>query len=163
MGGKAFWISILIAVAILVTVYGIVKRLFYRKYYRNVVLADNFLISQDWKPLETTEQIIADKDINLISIGVALPFKAFGIRRGISTPDGEIVNPEIILVDMDGVEYDFARKEGSLRYQGYEFANYKYEGDLPRNKKFIEILLRSSVSIPTTRIQWSGYNIKDLP
>lgn len=161
--GKVFGIVFLIVGMILIAGFCLVKRLFFHKYYRDLVLVDDFLITPEWKTLEATKTVAADKDINFISIGVALPFEAFSIRDGIKSPEGTIINPEIILVDMDGVEYDFARKAGARRYQGYDFANYKYDGDLPRNKKFTKILLRSSVPIPTTRIQWSGYNIKDLP
>jgi len=52
---------------------------------------------------------------------------------------------------------------GGRRGKGFEFANYELKVDVPRGKRFEKVLLRSDVEIPTTRIQWSGYNIKDLP
>jgi hypothetical protein len=132
-----------------------------KHYFTDVILADDFLIYSDRKEIQSTK-LVADKDVNMISIGVKSPLQAFGVKKGIRNSDGRIINPEIILVDADGVEYPFEHA-GGRRYKGYEFANYEYQGDLPLDKKFEKVLLRCDVPVTATRIQWSGYNIKDLP
>ena len=160
MTSNGFWVSIFMIVAVAITGYFMVKRIFFHQYYKDVVLADEFLITTDRKILEAKGLVVADKDVNIIAVGVAPPFKAFDAKNGIRTPDGQIVNPEIILVDAEGDEYPLKYK-GARLFKDYDFANYKYVG--PKGKKFEKVLLRSDVPIPATRILWSGYNIKDLP
>ena len=141
----------------------VIKRLFFHKYYKTKILVDSFVITPEWKTLDAKNLIVVDKDVHFISLAVEPPFRAFKAKGfGISDPDGDIVNPEIILVSASGNEY-YLKCSGARQTSEFDFANYEYEGKLSAGERFEKVVLRSDVAIPVKRIQWSGYDIKDLP
>ena len=126
--------------------------------FHNIVLAENEQIGSDWIEIVPKENLRAERDNTYIGIALELPFKTPYGARGIETPDGRIVNPEIFLVDEDGNEYSFLRSGAG----GEDTSRYKYSGNLPRDKVFKKVRLRSDVPISVKQILWSEYDNKDL-
>ncbi|MCY7377573.1 MAG: hypothetical protein LH472_16570 [Pyrinomonadaceae bacterium] len=136
---------------------------FFGKYIKEIVLESDFLITSDGKEINIKNLVKIEKDINYISILLepsdeTITFNGGG---GIRIPSGEIVNPEIKLLDEDGKEYLLAYG-GSRHYGNNEYANYRYQVDLPVDKKYEKVLIRSDIPIKSQKIIWSGYNAKDL-
>jgi hypothetical protein len=134
---------------------------FFGKYIKETVLEENSVISFDWKEIDTKNLAKIEKDKHYISILLEPPFEADTPEGGIKSPTGEIINPEIKLVDSEGNEYSLIYI-GSRRYQNGEYANYGYLPSLPVDKIYKKVLVRSNKPIKVQKIIWSGYDIKDL-
>ena len=140
----------------------LIKKIFFHRLYKDVVLENNFLISSDLKEIETQNLIKIEKDNHFISIDLEPPFEADTPKKGIKTPSGEIINPEIKLVDENGIEYPLTYSGSRGGESGNEIANYKYNGNLPIDKTYKKVLIRSNLPIKAKMILWSGYDARDL-
>ncbi len=146
---------------VLVGLFVFVKWWVLGSYIKEVTLQKNIFITSEWKEINTRNLVKIDKDINYISIVLEPPYETFASSEGIKIPSGEVINPEIKLVDEDGKEYSFAYS-GARLYGNNEYANYKYYGDFPVDKEYEKLLIRSDSQIKAREIQWSGYNTEDL-
>jgi hypothetical protein len=137
---------------------------FFGKYIKETVLESNFLITSDEKEIDIKNLVKIEKDINYISILLEPSYETitFSDGGGIRIPTGEVVNPEIKLVDEDGKEYLLAYGGSRSSAPRNEYANYRYEVDLPVDKKYEKVLIRSDIPIKTQKIIWTGYNARDL-
>lgn len=139
-----------------------IKKFFSQTLYKDIVLEDDLLISSEWKEIDTQNLIKIEKDNHFVSILLEPSFEANTPKGGILIPSGEIVNPEIKLVDEDGNEYLLTYKGSRGKENGKEIANYGYKGSLPIDKIYKKVLLRSDYPIKAKKILWSGYDAKDL-
>lgn len=160
---KNFALVIIIISGLILIMGGLViKRIFFYHYLKEIKLANNFLITSQWKEVGNSDLLKSRKEIQYISILVKPPYEIDDQNGGIKTPDGSTVNPEIRLLDTDGNEYKLTFG-GSRHFEDKNFANYRYDKDLPSGKDYSKVLIRSTVSIPAKQIIWSGYDAKDLP
>ena len=134
---------------------------FFGKYIKETVLEENGVISSEWREIDARNLAKIEKDKHYISILLESSFKADTDKGGIKSPDGEIINPEIKLVDSEGNEYSLIYI-GSRRYRNGEYVNYGYRPNLPGDKIYEKVLVRSNKPIKVQKIIWSGYDIKDL-
>ncbi len=161
---RAIFISGLVGTLIIFGGLFIYINFFFGKYLNETVMEDSFLLASEWKEIDIQDLVKIEKEINYISILLEPPYKAIteGGRRGIKVPGGEIINPEIKIIDEDGKEYLLTY--GGSRYSGYdEYANYRYQTNLPTNTKYKKVLVRSNIPIKAQKIIWISYNARDLP
>ena len=133
---------------------------FFGNYLKETVLEENGVISSGWKEIDAKNLAKIEKDEHYISILLESSFKTDTEKDGIKSPDGEIVNPEIKLVDSERNEY-LLIYTGSRHYQNGQYANYGYRPGLPVDKIYEKVLVRSDKPIKFQKIIWSGYDIKD--
>lgn len=129
-----------------------------KKLYHDTILVEDVLISDEQKEFEIENSVKIERDRQFIRINLDSAYENDYDIGGIRTPSGEVVNPEIKIIDNDGNEY-------SLIYfgsTGDKTINYAYEGKLPANKVFKKLLLKSNLPIKTKQILWSSYYFKDL-
>lgn len=155
-------IGVILAVSILLLSGLIIKRVFFYNYLTEIVLVSDFVITSEWKEVGTADLLRVEKDNQYIALLLEPPFEDDMPARGIKTPEGTIVNPEIILVDEEGNEYPLSFG-GSRYFEGKNFVNYRYGRGLPIGKKYSKVRIRSEIPLPVKQILWSGYNTKDLP
>lgn len=152
-------LSLFIVVIIGITLIQIVRNSMQdKKLFHDIVLEDDVVIGSEWHEISVDNLINIDRDRCLIGIFLEPPFEEPYEESGIKTPSGEVIIPEIILVDSQGAQYMFTHS-GS---RGIRISNYKYNGILPRDKSYTKVYLRSAVTIKAKKILWSSYNIKDL-
>lgn len=143
----------------------VVWRLFFHETLKNVVLARDFQITSEWTEIGTPNELKVRKDYQYISLQIEPPLKAHTIgdatKSGIQIPGGAVVNPEIRIIDVEGNEYP-------LIYGGHhgggpsEFVNYKHEGNLPINKTYKKVEVRSDYPLNVKAVFWSGYDQSDI-
>src|SRR6058998_2622178 len=75
--------------------------------FQNTVLAEHVEIGFDWIEIDTKGSVVTEKDNSYIGIVLEPPYKIPLGSRGVQTPEGNIVNPEVVLVDESGNEYKF--------------------------------------------------------
>jgi len=126
--------------------------------FRNKVLAENITIGPEWTEINFRDPIKVDTDTVFVGLYLDPPYLTPLGSKGIKTPDGQIVNPEITLIDVNGNEFALTRSGAG----GEEISRYSYSDGLPRDRAYTRLLLRSDVPIKTRQILWSGYDIKDL-
>jgi hypothetical protein len=126
--------------------------------YNDIVLAENRFISSQWEDVDVTELVKIKGDGQFLSVIIDEPLDGDFFKQGIKTPNGEIFNFEVKLLDKDGTEYllPFDGFLGQMRI------NYRFYGELPRNKTYDKVLIRSNVPIKAKRILWTYYNVSDL-
>lgn len=154
----------LIGISLILIGFFVYINFFFGKYLKEIALENNLLITSDWKEIDIKNLVKIEKDINYIAILLEPPYKTFTVSGsgGIKIPSGEVVNPEIKIVDEDGKEYLLAYG-GSRNSNNNEYANYQYQVNLPIDKKYEKLLIRSDTPIKTQKIIWSSYNVRDLP
>ena len=136
----------------------VVQKVHRRQLFHNTVLAENVLISPEWQQIDTRNLIKVNKDRHFIGVVLELPLETPYGSGGIKIPSGKIINPEIKLFDDSENEYNLTRSGSG----GTDTSRYEYEGQLPLNKTYTKVLLRSDYPIMTKQILWSGFNNRDL-
>lgn len=161
---RTIFITGLIGISLILIGFFVYINFFFGKYLKETDLESNLLLTSDWKEIDIKNLVKIEKDINYISILLEPPYETFTPSRGggIKIPSGEVVNPEIKLLDEDGKEY-LLTYGGSRRFSNNEYANYRYQINLPVDKKYDKMLIRSDAPIKTQKIIWSSYNARDLP
>ncbi|MCY7348323.1 MAG: hypothetical protein LH614_19180 [Pyrinomonadaceae bacterium] len=159
---KFIWLLVIGSILLLGGSAFIVKRVFFYRYLKEVVLSENVVITSEWKEVGNQDLLKITKEINYISILVRPPLTVDTPKGGIKTPESSIINPETKIVDDEGHEYSLSFG-GSRQSESGDFANYRYVKDLPVDKRYSKILIRSDNPIQAKQIIWTGYNAKDLP
>jgi hypothetical protein len=126
--------------------------------FKDSVLVENLLISTEWQEIEAKDLIKIKGDRQFLSIVIDEPFEGDLRKPGIRTPEGEIFNPEIRLIDKEGNKYELVY-DGSL---GNMRINYASKDGLPEDRVFDKIMIRSKVPIKAKKVIWTFYNAKDL-
>lgn len=127
------------------------------KLYYDTVLEEDVLISTIPVEIQVLDKVKLEKDRNFLTIFLSPPFEVDRMEDGIKLPTGEIVNPEIFLIDENGVKY-LLTYNGS---RGKMACKYEFQGGLPKDTTYKKIVLKSEMSIQTEKIAWSGFDNKD--
>ena len=138
--------------------------LFYSHRYAEIVISDRIEIGPEWTELRLSKPLKVHKDIQFVSLEIVPPYSAWK-GPGITTPEGQLVNPQIRIFGNDGFECDLTHS-GATRVQGIiegtEYAEYRCAGGLPKQEEIQRILIRSDVPIVAKRIVWAGSNRRSL-
>ncbi|NJM54262.1 MAG: hypothetical protein HC846_13305 [Blastocatellia bacterium] len=119
-------------------------------------------IGETWIELDFKEVDTQKKDKYFLALVVESPFDGGFDKKGIKTPEGEIVNPEIKLVNEKGDAYGFELcRGGSYGFNG-KLVGYCPRPDIPKGIVFQKLLIKSEKPIRVKSIIWRGYDIKDL-
>ena len=130
--------------------------------YKEVTIAENFVIEPEWKEITPESPLPVEREYQYVRISVKEPFDAFA-ARGIETPVGEVVNPEIMLIgENENRTYQLVWKGADREPLGGEYVNYGVENSLPKHLKVSKVFIRSDVPIPTKKINWSVFNWRDV-
>lgn len=79
---------------------------------------------------------------------------------GLVLPDGSIVRPQVELVGKDGETYELDVPSLFLSSKG-EILAYFSGDDLPNDKTFTKVRIRSDKPVRCNRIFWRNYNLWD--
>lgn len=159
MSKKIFvMIVILLIVGILVAGF-FFKKAFLDSPFKTTLLAENVLISSEWKEIDVKDRVTLRGDGQFLSVNISPPFEGDFDNKGVRTPDGKIVNFEVKIVDEEGNEYP-------LPYEGFLgkwHINYGLGASkLPSRKNYAKILIRSDVPIEAKRVLWVYFYRKDM-
>lgn len=135
----------------------------YFTYRTDIKLVEDFLITEQWQEIDVGARLAAlSQDTNSINIAAPTSYETFDFRRGIVAPDGTVFEPEVEAIDVNG-ETHFFKRTGARRGHQYEMATYNPYPGIPKGVQIERIRLRSNRSIRVPFIQWSSYDVKDLP
>ena len=125
-------------------------------------------ITDQWIELQAKPYLKADKDSEKVVLELELPYKADFYKegkgpnagKGILMPDGEVVNPEIQVIDQHGNIFNLVNN-GSRRtfWPAYDLP---YPNEWPRDREYKAVRIRSSRRIKCKAIYWFSESSKDL-
>lgn len=125
-------------------------------------------IGDQWIELKPEASLRADKDSQMVVLDLEPPFKYDFYKvgkgpnagQGILMPDGEVINPEIEIIDQYGNSFNLiwrgARKTFSPVY------SLSYPNKFPRDREYKEVRIRSSRPINLKAIYWTCESNKDM-
>jgi hypothetical protein len=138
-----------------------------------VKVSDDLTISDKWVDLQPRQPLKADKDLQYIVLDLKPPFRD-DIRRegrgpdkglGILMPDGEVINPEMEIIDQNGRAYKLVYAGSTGAFLSNQDTKYALaNGDeFPRDQLYKRVRIRSARPIEVRAIYWFCDSIKDWP
>lgn len=124
-------------------------------------------IGKEWTEITPPSPMIVSRRFQAITL------KIDGARTnakvdGIVLPDGSVVNPQVQISDADGNWYDLFG--GSYTVRNYNLdddssdigtSSFKARGSqLPADKNFIAVRIRSDIPFACRSVGWQNYNLK---
>lgn len=131
-------------------------------YFEDQTLTYEMEIEDTTLEIDFSKININRKDNYFVAIIVEPPFSGGFAEKGIKTPQGEIINPEIRLIEENGNELKFELcRGGSYGFKG-SLIGYCPSAEIPTGKSFKKLLISTDKSIKIKSIIWRGYDTKDL-
>jgi len=132
-----------------------------------VKLAGPVGITDEWLELKPTEPLRAERDSQMVVLELESPFrydlygdgKGANKGHGILMPDGDVINPEIEIIDQYGNTFKLvwsgARRSFSPVY------DLPYPNKWPRDRQYTTVRIRSPRPIECKAIYWFCESSKD--
>lgn len=116
-----------------------------------------------WVEFRSEAPLRADKDMQWVILDLETPFKENsslgpGKEGGILTPDGDVINPEVEVVDQDGSTFKLVWSGTKWGHSGYQ---PPYPEKLPRNREYKFIRMRSPKPVTLKAVYWFCDSVKD--
>jgi hypothetical protein len=116
----------------------------------------------EWMEITPVEPLRPEREINSIDLTFATKYELNSQSNGYRFPDGEVVLPEVQLVDQEGKVYPLGI--AAIGAGGVDFSSFNpvsHLNNLPRDKVFTTVRIRSRKPFQCSKITWSGYNARD--
>ena len=131
-------------------------------YRLGILLSRDTEIGPDWIEIQPSGTLSVEKEVQYVAVDVAPPFDAWK-ANGITAPSGQLVNPEIKVISVDGNEYEmtyYGADSVAGFPNGHVYADFA-NGRLKKGEKIQKLMIRSDTPIPVKEIRWSGFDWKD--
>jgi hypothetical protein len=119
-------------------------------------------LSTQWLEITPSEPLKPEREINAIHLTFVTSYELNSQSNGFRFPDGEVVLPEVQLVDQDGKVYPLGI--ATIGEKGVGFSSFNpvtHSNNLPTDKVFTTVRMRCDKPIQCSKITWSGYNARD--
>jgi len=125
-------------------------------------------IGEEWIEIEPASPLKAEKDLQMIFLELEPPLKGDVYNegkepnkgKGILMPDGEVINPEIEVLDQYGNKFKLVYSGGIGFKPTYDLP---YPDKWPRDREYKTIRIRSPKPIKCKAIYWFCESRKDWP
>jgi len=125
-------------------------------------------IEDKWVELKPEQPLKAEKTYQYVYLDLEPPFrsdlykegKGAGKGKGILMPDGEVINPEIEVIDQDGNKFNLVFAGGIGLKPLYKVSS---PNELPRDRQYTKIRIRSPRPIKCKAVVWFCDSYKDWP
>jgi hypothetical protein len=140
----------------------------------SVKLSGPRTLIETWLEFSPTPYLKADKDWQEVGLELEQPFnddffsegKGPNKGKGILMPDGDVINPEIEVVDQYGnvfpLVYSGAKGVGGNGKGGTITYKRPHPDEFPRDREYKSVRIRSSKPIKCKAIYWLCESAKDL-
>src|SRR2546423_1448719 len=133
-----------------------------------VKLSGPMTIGNEWVELHPESPLKAENDLQMVLLDLEAPFKddlykeGKGANKGagILTPDGEVINPEIEVVDQYGNKFNLVYAGAREDAPAYDLP---YPNKWPRDREYKTIRIRSPRPVKCKAIYWFCESTKDWP
>lgn len=134
----------------------------YRWYspYLDQELAGTTTTGSQWLEIVPKSPLRVERQRHMIALDLDRSINAEREGSGLVLPDGSIVRPQVELVGQDGTIYELNKPSFFLSNTG-EILAYFSGSDLPSDKAYIKVRIRSDRPVRCNRIFWRNYNLWD--
>jgi hypothetical protein len=132
-----------------------------------VKLSGSQTISDQWIDLRPRQPVKPDKDLQYVVLDLEPPYKdSPGLKKdlGILMPDGEVINPDIEVIDQYDKTYQlvYAGSTGAFPNPDTKYALPNGD-EFPRDRLYKTVRIRSPRPIKVRAIYWFCDSVKDWP
>ncbi|HKO42104.1 MAG TPA: hypothetical protein VJU84_02350 [Pyrinomonadaceae bacterium] len=119
-------------------------------------------IPDEWLELVPNKPLRVERQIQKIVLDLDKSVKLERDGWGLVLPDGSIVQPAVQLIDENGQVYNldvassWSNPSTGVTYREFSMA------DLPKDKSYRMVRLRSAKPVPCRRVFWRSYNQWDV-
>ena len=117
-------------------------------------------ITSAWIEIEPKSPLRVERQRHLIALDLDKSIQTEQGGSGLVLPDGSIERPQVELVGKDGRTYQLNVPSLFLSNTGETLAYFSGD-DLPNDKTYIKVRIRSDRPVRCNRIFWRNYNIWD--
>lgn len=125
-------------------------------------------ITDQWLEIQPKQHFKSDKDYHLIVLDLEPPFKYDLYRegkepnkgQGILTPEGDVINPQLQVIDQTGKAYDLVY--AGARRNFWPAYGLPSPNKWPTDREYTSIRIRSPRRIKCKAIYWFAESNKDL-
>ncbi len=139
--------------------FGYVVLIVYINLPGGITIVKDLPVTPEWTEVAISPSLTPTKRVQNINLRIS----DFKVDRNsnsfdIKLPDGTIVRPEIEVYDEFGNKFEF-RHSGFLM-KTYDDVAFSPGQELPRNRSFTKLRIRSNVSFSCEQIYWLDHNLK---
>jgi len=134
----------------------------YRWYdpYLDQELAGPTTTTSQWLEITPRSPLKVERQRHLVALELDKSVHTEDGGSGLVLPDGSVVRPQVELIDQDGESHELNVASLFLSNQG-EILAYFSANNLPEEKTYIKVRIRSTRPIHCNRIFWRNYNTWD--
>lgn len=133
-----------------------------------IKLAETVTIGEEWVELRPQPSLKAEKDLQMVVLELQPPLRDDFYKEGngpnkgsgILMPDGDVINPEIQVIDQSGNVFNLVYA-GSRRTT-WPVYNLPHPNEWPRDRDYTTVRIRSPRPIKVKAIYWYCESAKDL-
>lgn len=133
-----------------------------------VKVSGSMTVGNEWIELRPEPHLKAEKDSQIVYFELEPPFRNDLYKegngpnkgKGILMPDGEVINPEIEVIDQHGNTFRLVYSGGIGLKPTYELP---YPNKWPRDRGYAMIRIRSPRPINVKAVYWFCESRKDMP
>jgi len=130
-----------------------------------VKLSDDFTASDQWVEFRPQSSLKADKTFQWVLLDLQAPFRddiySEGTGplqgKGILMPDGQVINPDVELIDQYGNSFNLIYKGA----RGGPIYGYLRPDQLPKDREYVAIRIRSPRPFKCKAIYWYCESSRD--
>jgi hypothetical protein len=121
------------------------------------------IIKDEWLEIIPKEPLKATRDVSEVILWFADRYEPKLELKGVRSPDGRTITPEVQLVAQDGTTYQLT--VSSLDETGIGFRLHSFNStpmSLPKDKIYSRVRVRSNSALKCSSIIWRNYNPRDM-
>lgn len=143
-------------------VFSITSKL-YRWYdpYLDQELAGPTTTTSGWLEIVPKSPLRVERQRHMVALELDKSIQTENDGSGLVLPDGSVVRPQVELVDEDGETYELNVRSLFISPSKGKTLAYFSGRDLPTDKSYVKVRIRSNKSVRCQRIFWRNYNIWD--
>jgi hypothetical protein len=119
-------------------------------------------ISNEWMEITPKEPLRAERQIQFLVLDLDKSIRAERDGWGLVLPNGSITTPEVQLIDKDGIIYGLTQPSVWLSPSTGVTLRQFSSPDLPKDKVYRAVRIRSNKPVRCDRIFWRSYNQWDV-
>ena len=138
----------------------------YRLYnpYLDREISGPITLTNEWVEIEFKEPLFPERPKNEICIDFENTYPDHHVGLGMILPDGQLLSPEIQLVDLQGNAF-ILNEVTAMGPRGFNRGMRDpetFRETLPRDRSYRAIRVRSDTKVNVSRIFWRSYDPKDF-
>ena len=114
-------------------------------------------ITSEWFEITPQEPLKPEREVQNVIVWFAIPYQT-GNPPALIFEDGATVTPEVQLVDRQGNTFNLRASAAASTGFGYRCCDGVFDKELPKDRTYRSVRIRSARPIQASKIVWRCYN-----